>query len=318
MASGTRPVTLDDILNTRTLPPQRAVALAPVGDLVAVARRREGDGAVQDSPVPRNWANCRLSVHDPDGRFLVALAPHTYAAWGPVWSPDGMRLAFLAADTSAASPGLWMWERGTPGARRLDTPPAVPHEALHWFPDGRRLCVGFMRPAREPEAALGPSVFRSPVRQGTAPAAWFDGWLGAVPVDGGEIAPLVVGVSAFAGMPAPLDHPERAGQSVAWCETGQGGMGAPPWERPERYVVNSPVFALDRIHTPLLLLAGDRDPGVPWSQSGEVYVGLNRLGRTCELAVYRGEGHTVRGWQETNRRDAVTRILRWLDTHLGR
>ncbi len=122
----------------------------------------------------------------------------------------------------------------------------------------------------------------------------------------------------FGDMAQALDHPERGGHGVvAWCEIGQGGMGAPPWERPERYVAHSPVYALDRIHTPLLLLAGDREAAVPWTQSAAVYVGLNRLRRTRELSVYRGEGHTVPGWGEANRRDAVGRILGWLATHVG-
>jgi len=119
----------------------------------------------------------------------------------------------------------------------------------------------------------------------------------------------------YGQMHLALDHPEWIG-SVPWSETGQGGMGGPPWERPLRYVANSPVYALDRITTPLLLVAGSYDTAVSWAQSGEVFVGLRRLGRTCTLLVGRGEGHGISRWSEPNRREAVVRVLEWLDRHL--
>ena len=100
------------------------------------------------------------------------------------------------------------------------------------------------------------------------------------------------------------------------AEAGQGGMGAPPWERPLRYVTNSPVFHLDRVTTPLLLVAGSEDCTTPWLQAGEAFVGLRRLSRTCTLLVYEGEGHEPNRWAECNRRDLATRILEWLQRHL--
>lgn len=122
--------------------------------------------------------------------------------------------------------------------------------------------------------------------------------------------------SKYGEMQLALEHPELVG-STAWCETGQGGMGGPPWEWPLRYVNNSSVYFLDRVTTPLLLVAGSQDSAVSWAQSGEVFVGLRRLGRTCTLLVGRGEGHGISRWSEANRREAVTRILAWLDRYLG-
>jgi len=96
---------------------------------------------------------------------------------------------------------------------------------------------------------------------------------------------------------------------VSNAEVGQMGMGAPPWERPLRYVHNSPVFHLDRVTTPVLLVTGAGDRTVPWLQSGEVFVGLQRLGRTCTLLVYDREGHIPAHWSEANRRDLARRHL---------
>lgn len=103
----------------------------------------------------------------------------------------------------------------------------------------------------------------------------------------------------------------------AYCEgDGQSGMGAPPWERPLRYVRNSPVFEADRIHTPLLLVCGGADRVSPWSQSAEIFVALRRLGRRCTLLVYPGEGHSPDRFSRGHRDDMTRRVLAWLAEHL--
>ena len=94
-------------------------------------------------------------------------------------------------------------------------------------------------------------------------------------------------------------------------------VGVPPWEQTLRYVENSPVFSLDRIHTPLLLIAGTDDRQVAWLQSGEVLVGMRRLGRDCTLLLYRGEGHQPTLYRPDNRRDVAERVLAFLAAHLA-
>ena len=54
-----------------------------------------------------------------------------------------------------------------------------------------------------------------------------------------------------------------------------------------------------------------------WAQSGEVFVGLRRLGRTRTLLVGRGEGHGGSGWWEPNRREALARIPGWRRRYLA-
>lgn len=127
-------------------------------------------------------------------------------------------------------------------------------------------------------------------------------------------------VSTYGAMPDALSpagyrQAVRSTFGVSWCEAGDGGMRAPVCERPLRYVVNSPVFWLDRITTPLLLVAGSGDVLVPWSQAGELFVGLRRLGRRCTLLVYKGQEHG--GWSLPHRRDCTERVLGWLDSYLG-
>ncbi len=92
-------------------------------------------------------------------------------------------------------------------------------------------------------------------------------------------------------------------------------LGGSPWEYRERYLENDPFPYLDRVNTPLLLLHGGRDP-VPVANAEAVFVGLRRLGKTVELAIYPDEYHGV-GRDQKNQEDYVERYLRWFDRYLG-
>ena len=98
----------------------------------------------------------------------------------------------------------------------------------------------------------------------------------------------------------------------------EGALGGPPWERPFDYVAASPIFFLDRVETPLLLIYGIEDDSVGVEQGGEMFVGLRRLEKEATLLRYHGEGHFLTQYSEANRRDVVARVLAWFDQHLGR
>jgi dipeptidyl aminopeptidase/acylaminoacyl peptidase len=104
---------------------------------------------------------------------------------------------------------------------------------------------------------------------------------------------------------------------VAYCEQGQPGLGGPPWVFPQRYIDNSPVFLLDRVRTPLLLVHGALDRTVSPSQSEEMFVGLRRLGREVTYVRYNGEGHVPAHWSAANQADYINRVLEWFQRHLA-
>jgi dipeptidyl aminopeptidase/acylaminoacyl peptidase len=97
-------------------------------------------------------------------------------------------------------------------------------------------------------------------------------------------------------------------------EDGQGLMRGTPWQFRERYLENSPMFYLDRVQTPVLIIHGTEDPAVPVTQGDELFVGLRRLGAEVEYARYSGEGHGLRRY--VNRQDYVNRMLAWFEGHL--
>lgn len=95
-----------------------------------------------------------------------------------------------------------------------------------------------------------------------------------------------------------------------WAESGQGRMRGTLWEVPQRYIENSPVFYLDKVETPLLLIQGTEDFAP--TQAEEMYSGLRRLDKRVTLAYYPG-GHWHGTWSYENIVDYWQRIIAWFD-----
>ncbi len=97
-------------------------------------------------------------------------------------------------------------------------------------------------------------------------------------------------------------------------EHTQSRIGGSLWEYPERYIENSPIFSLDKVNTPLLIMHNDADGHVPWYQGIELFVSLRRLGKPSWLLNYQGEPH----WplKEQNRIDFNKRLEQFFDHYL--
>lgn len=66
-----------------------------------------------------------------------------------------------------------------------------------------------------------------------------------------------------------------------------------PWSHRELYVDQSPLFNADKIHTPLLLLHGNKDTNVPLVESIQMFTALKLLGREVALVEVEGENHHI-------------------------
>jgi dipeptidyl aminopeptidase/acylaminoacyl peptidase len=104
--------------------------------------------------------------------------------------------------------------------------------------------------------------------------------------------------------------------AVSILEHGQDAMGGPPWQYPLRYLENSPLFYLDRVETPLLMIQGGKDSTVPAFLGDEVFVALRRLGKDVEYRKYEGEDHSPLYWSYANQLDLCNRLLAWLEKYL--
>lgn len=102
--------------------------------------------------------------------------------------------------------------------------------------------------------------------------------------------------------------------NYGWVEDGQANMGASLWENKDRYIRNSPLFDLDKVQAPVLIVQGIRD-NLCRNEAGPIFSGLNRLGKTAEMAIY-DEEHWQGTWKRENLEDYYNRVLTWFSKHL--
>lgn len=108
--------------------------------------------------------------------------------------------------------------------------------------------------------------------------------------------------------------PEGSAPNIEYLEGGQGAMGGSPWEFPDRYRENSPIYKLDRIETALLIGQGKEDIG-QLSAADAIFVGLRRLGKSVEYRLYAHEEHVIT--KKSNVIDFWNRRLQFLAEHLN-
>jgi len=109
-------------------------------------------------------------------------------------------------------------------------------------------------------------------------------------------------------------RPDGTNYLMAWAETGQGRMGGSLWDQRQRYIENSPVFFLDRVTTPLLIVNGGDD--IAPTLADEVFSDLRRLGKRVEYARYAGEDHWEGTWSLANQQDYLNRFVNWFEQYL--
>ncbi|WP_461587799.1 S9 family peptidase [Winogradskyella sp.] len=142
---------------------------------------------------------------------------------------------------------------------------------------------------------------------------------------GYQIAYLVTKTDIFkaAESGAPVPNMISAYGGIRWWtglsrqfqyEHTQSRIGGTPWEYPQRYVENSPIFNIDKINTPLLIMHNDADGHVPWYQGIEFFVSLRRLGKPSWFLNYNDEPHWPLKWQ--NRIDFNIRMTQFFDYYL--
>jgi dipeptidyl aminopeptidase/acylaminoacyl peptidase len=118
------------------------------------------------------------------------------------------------------------------------------------------------------------------------------------------------GASSIIGMAGTED-------GWAWADSGQGKMGATIWQRRDRYIENSPYFYLDRVTTPILMVNGTADRGVPSFLADATYEALRQLGKRVEYVRYVGESHAPMLYSRANVTDYLNRLVRWFGTYLS-
>jgi Dipeptidyl aminopeptidases/acylaminoacyl-peptidases len=83
-----------------------------------------------------------------------------------------------------------------------------------------------------------------------------------------------------------------------WGYCAVANTGSYPWNNPELFVEQSPLFKADKINTPLLLLHGGVDTNVPVGESIQMFTALKLLGKTVEFVQVEGENHGIVGYNK--------------------
>jgi len=142
---------------------------------------------------------------------------------------------------------------------------------------------------------------------------------------GYQIAYMVTQTNRFraAAPGAPVADMISAYDGIRWgpglprqfqYEHTQSRIGGTLWEYPMRYIENSPIFMVDRVKTPLLMIHNDADDAVPWYQGIEFYLALRRLEKEVYLFTYNGEPHGLR--RRPNQKDYAIRLQQFFDYYL--
>lgn len=133
---------------------------------------------------------------------------------------------------------------------------------------------------------------------------------------GYQVAQLVTMTKLFkaAWSGAPVANMTSAYGGIRWesganrqfqYEKTQSRIGGHLWNKLPLYLENSPLFHLDKVTTPMVILHNDADGAVPWYQGIELFTGLRRLGKKVWMLNYNGQGHGL-----TQRQDMLDYQIR--------
>ncbi|NOZ60375.1 MAG: S9 family peptidase [Calditrichaeota bacterium] len=142
---------------------------------------------------------------------------------------------------------------------------------------------------------------------------------------GYQIAYMVTQTNIFAAAEsgAPVSNMISSYDGIRWgtgmvrqfqYEKTQSRLGASLWEVPMRYIENSPIFWVDKIQTPLLIMHNDKDTAVPWYQGIEFIMALRRLKKEAYMFNYNGEPHGLR--KRVNQEDWTKRMFQFFEHFL--
>ena len=199
--------------------------ISPDGRTIAYVR--ESNDVMTDKARPTIWL---VDVATGQQRPLVAGSGSYFS---PRWSPDGTRLAYVAAE--GASPQLYVRWMGSGESARITGLPNSP-SGLAWSPDGRRIAYSMLVPDDAPKLGSAPAKpegakWADPLQVIDKVTYRFDaaGYLPSgyrqifwVPADGGAPTQLTFGA-------------HNAGGDVSWTPDGRSILFSanlgPNWER---------------------------------------------------------------------------------------
>jgi len=127
--------------------------------------------------------------------------------------------------------------------------------------------------------------------------------------------------AAMAG--APVSNMTSAYGGIRWgsgrsrafqYEETQSRIGGTLWDKQDLYILNSPLFFIPKISTPLLMMHNDKDGAVPWYQGIEMFNAMRRLNKPVWMLVYNGAPHNLK--RRADMKDLTVRMQQFFDHFL--
>ncbi|GAE09733.1 hypothetical protein JCM10914_6117 [Paenibacillus sp. JCM 10914] len=128
-----------------------------------------------------------------------------------------------------------------------------------------------------------------------------------------KAAVISAGIGSLVSFYTDFD-PLSPSHNYGWVEDGQANLGVTLWEDTDRYIRNSPLFNLDQVQAPVLIIQGMRD-SLCRNEAGPIYSALNRLKKTASLAIY-NEDHWQGTWSRESIEDYYNRVIAWFEEYL--
>jgi dipeptidyl aminopeptidase/acylaminoacyl peptidase len=89
----------------------------------------------------------------------------------------------------------------------------------------------------------------------------------------------------------------------------------PPWKNQEKWIkLSYPFFHADRIKTPTLFMAAEKDFNVPSVGAEQMYQALRSNGIAAELIIYPGQHHGIS--TPSYQVDRCARYIQWYTKYL--
>ncbi len=130
-------------------------------------------------------------------------------------------------------------------------------------------------------------------------------------------------IYACAEAGAPVSNMTSAYGGIRWgtgmsrtfqYEKTQSRIGYTLWDSLDLYIENSPIFFVDKIKTPVLIMHNDKDGAVPWYQGIEYFTALRRLDKKAWMLTYNNDDHNLMKWP--NRVDLSIRMMGFFNHYL--
>ncbi len=92
-------------------------------------------------------------------------------------------------------------------------------------------------------------------------------------------------------------------------------LGGPPWEIPGVYLDKSPLFRMEELETPTLIMFGTKDRAVPTEQGWQHFRAMQQIGKTpVRFILFPGQGHGPS--RISHRKRKMEEEMAWLERYL--